>query len=599
MNFLENILSVSLEVDDTDGTVSGLRASMMTETLKAPTTVAMTVLPRQPVRWQLTLSFDNTNGDKTADAVAFLAEIGESALQEAWVKLFDRLVVCPFLLDRGDTEAIDASHSLCLEGEEEEEKLPVVASKPTCSPTPVADASSGSTLEVGARFAFGVPLFWNDRLYLDEDDPHPPSPVASVPRGAGLVGGGDADLPLPRPVHVLVPRNSSNASLSPHLPCRVAGHPVEVTCEAVHFTSMPTPARPDPGGHLTAPSMPAQLTSTYHIDFTVPDGEAWLDGDAAFGFVLLLPLEMSHGSGSGGGSGASSAGGGGGGAGGVSTTQVVAQVLARAFVDPFASGVPGWLNRHSLLLGCCYVPVNVRRALGCHSVTCPLSNDRLVLNLMLTNESPLPVVLRSASFDLYATQVCRRADNASDLVTVAEACQWVEQRPGPAGADMRMIDILTKVVTVTPMVVSDDRPPFTLQSGETYSFQFIVQVVAQLCYVLNPKSLEYVYASYHATGKGGQDGTTAGGAPPSSSPPTVVMPGAVSSGASVLVRDVNGKAVSNEEIVAVLSSTYLSYLCVHYDIAPATATATENGCGGGTIKNGLHLRHAARWSFGV
>jgi len=224
----------------------------------------------------------------------------------------------------------------------------------------------------------------------------------------------------------------------------------------------------------------------------------------------------------------------------------------------------------SVILGCCFCNMSVEMPLACHSVARALSEGQLLLSASLTNVGDAPLVVMGASLDLYST---------TRVATFAEGDApptWSKSREGTRGDDQRCVDLLNRIVLVTPILVSDGhRPPIALQPGETYALQFILQLAPHLCFLLNPKSLEYLYST-----------TTSGSAAAS-----VAVGGTSSASIDPLsLRDLHGSPVSAAELTNILSAHYRSHLYVHYNGRSSSATTDESG---------LHLRHPAVWSFVV
>lgn len=515
MNYLQQVVDVTVEVrtaamsdtSDEKHTPLSLAESSPTSASGAPVTdVPFTVIPRQPLYIHVTLSFDNTNGGKTGRATALLAQLGETSLAQAWQRLFRRVHLFPFLMERSSDPTAQKGTS------------PSGSSPPRSGVAPASSSSTG----VQGTFVFGVPSCWGTGELNSSVD-------------ATLCGA-------PRPI----------------------GKVLEAVCDDIVVA-------PSPKG--SASPIPASISSTYSFLFVMPEVEEDLLGfEASLALVLLLPLGQ--------GSEADTA---------YPTsvtddkaTLIIMKVLSRSSENPFVGSlISRWFGKHTTLFGCGYCPLVVSRALLCQSVTCPLSNDRLVLSLNITNISSQPVVLHGATLDLYSTRVWRSPE-AKDPTSPFPPQLWAEQRLGASGADMRTIDIMTKIVTVTPMIVSDDRPPFTLHPEEAYSFQFILEVVPQLCYLLNPKSLQYVYAQYQEKAFEEAQLTASG-------PSSVIVTGVLSESSVSRVTDCFGAAVSTNEVVLVLSSSYISHLFVFFDVGRSAPQG--NG--------GLHHRLSSKWSFGA
>lgn len=579
MNLLQKIIEVTLTLDGiappsaTRAVASRPRSPSIS--LIADGADLVTVVPRQPLRGKLTVAFQNADYAQDGTATAFLSQIGESSLPRAWRHLLGRLTLVPFLMDRADTDPAD-------------------------------DDDNGTAVS----FVFGVPTFWNDKLYASHDgDDDNDDEDENGDYGGG--GGGNGD-------HSACGARASlysGASLHPDhhhhnnpvLPCRAAGEAFEVAARTVVTPAPEVPPATegqdagDPTVHI-----PAGITSEYEFDFTVPEvSNLFLGRPAVLAFVLLLspladPPEEDAGA---------VVAEGDGGLWPPHQRFMTMRVLSRAFVNPFDGASGGLASQHSIhtiLLGCEYVPVCVRLALVCQSVTCPLSNDRMLLNLNITNVSRFPVTLHSASLDVYSTTVVPASAGKGSKGKPEDQQQpgrnrgamlelWAEQRAGACGSDMRTVDILTKIVTVTPMIVSDDRPPFTLHADETYSFQFAIEVLPELCYLLNPKSLQYVYAKY---AKGGAEKQQQ----QHQQPRTNTTATASSSNAETAITDCYGEPVSSAEIVSVLSCAHLTYLFVYFDLGVGGSDARgrrRHGDHSSVKADGLHLRHAAKWSFGV
>ncbi|CCW68292.1 unnamed protein product [Phytomonas sp. Hart1] len=545
MNLLEKFTHVTLDFSDSH---EGSKRAVSTEKHFC------TLVPRQLLSVRLRISFKNEcntessgrpSGEEDPDVVItstlldFLSHVGEDNFVEAWKRLFECVVVVPFLLPHAEEgEAVHASL-----------------------------ATSG---DAGA-FHFGIPPFWEEHRFAQ-----------SVPDG----------------------RRPS---------CCLAGSAMEVKCSTFSVIEESVPTSSEALG--TAIIIPQSIVSEYIFSFTVPEVErSLLDVPGVFAFVLMLPFGISN-------------------AMTVSSTgdseyscgsrnsltssspyrqdqrYILMKVLFRALLDSAndddAAALYGREGGYFLPFGCHYTSIRVRYALDLTSVTFPLSNDRLLLNLSITNSSTAPITLHGATFDLYTSDVWNPACGSpgkSSLHSEGDPPQAVvvgispaEQRPGPSGANLQTIDILTKIVTVTPMIASDDRPPFSLQPQETYSFQFVVEVIPQLCYLLNPESLQYVYDACQRDedlqktrldGSGACGDAAIGGYGGRRGP--------VRKCAETVVTDCYGSPVTTEELLRVLHSSYLSQVYVYFSLGFPDMDGS-----GDWQSNTLHAQHTARWSFVV
>ncbi|CCW65364.1 unnamed protein product [Phytomonas sp. EM1] len=542
MNLLENLIHVTLDFGNPH--VSGDWSASTEKQLD-------NLVPRQLLSVRLRISFKNMcdTGDPEArcgggdsEGVApstllnFLSHVGENNFVEVWKKLFEWVVVVPFLIPR--MEANEGIHAGLI--------------------------TSG---DAGA-FHFGTPPFWEERHFAQSA------------------------------------REGQRSSYW------LASSAMEVQCSAFSAIEASVPINSQTSD--AAISIPQSIVSEYIFNFTVPEIErALLDIPGIFAFVLILPFGIRN-------------------AAALSLTSeseyspgsrnspsplllhqrnsryILMKVLFRSLLDSNSDNNDALFGRergYFLPVGCHYSPIRVRCALDLMSVTFPLSNDRLLLNLSITNASSAPITFYGATFDLYASDVWNPAyetpgkslpngEGPSQKPTVVSISSS-EQRLGPSGASLRTIDVLTKIVTITPMLASDDRPPVFLQPQETYSFQFVVEVIPQLCYLLNPESLQYVYEAFRRDedpqktplDRTDMRGDAIGGA-------RGCRWGSVGRCAETVVIDCYGSPVATEELLHVLHSSYVSQVYVYYSLGFSARDGS-----GDAQSDTLHTQHSAQWSF--
>lgn len=506
MEYFERLFKITFD----DSAASGTEGSIV-------------VVPGETVHWAVNVIFDNRGSDLEKDACAFLCHIGETSFQSVWSSLFRHITLTPFVFI--SPPSVDGKNDNDAGREEGEENPP-----PVTASTPLRG------------FEFGIPSFWLQSCCS--------SLSARGTASSGSSSGGVSD------AHHII------------------GETVSVPCAEDVY-------RDGEGGG----SIPAFAMRVFHFDYIVPEEIGALalaagDGDGADGV-----RKAEEGDDKGGRASSSSSDSSDSGSEGrlwlglvpcVSCVEdgfdVCWGVLSRSYMNELIGGVcgggggpPGFLpEASSLPLGCWYVSLDACDALQCHPVMSPLSNDRFVLNLRITNNglSEGPIVLHGVSFDLHSTTLSSAASPSPSVAGREVHSTRMKRRPGPRGADMRLVDVLNKIITVTPMVISDDKPPFVLQPDETYSFQFVLEVIPQLCYLLNPKSLKYVYERLNQM-------DAAGAA--AASPADGVGVGNSSSSSSSMepfeaISDCFGQRVKLEEIVSILSSTYTSYFYIYYNL---------------------------------
>lgn len=577
------------------------------------------VVSRQLLRFRLTITYDNEAGDAEREhaAQAFLSMVGIHSLEAAWTYLFSTVQLVPFVVSESGASSL--------------------AVRSPQRPTPVRRASSPPPspaprllTNIGNNFVFGTPVFWSNHTYTHvEQRAEARDNAYGSLRGSSPTGTfTSTTLPLFSHLQASMPyvtttaspsfSNSGNVDQTPRgnrgsLSDTAAGGNSDVRCEVIGTVQT---VAADAGGPRVVGAasggggvaLPRLLESSFTVELALPDLEASaLRGmDTTLAMVVLLPLtfECSR-------IGAP-----------VDPDQpsilrsVLARSLGQTHVETAASA--------ALVLGSGVVPVELTEPLLCLSSTSPLSNDRLVLNLSLTNVTASAARLYSTSLDLHSSCVLNDADTAAGGAALpAEAAAshftasplWGELRPGADLSSMRTIDLLTKLVTITPVLVGEERPPFILHPGETYSFEFVIEVLPQLCYLLNSQSLEYVYARYYAvphgtTSRPRLDGGAAGGDDAAHGASSRGVAATVFSNGSV-VTDCYGEVVSASELRGLLSYSYVSYLFVYYDLmtdgdaAPSHSgevkgeTARRPHVVGQPNGAGLYLRYPAQWSFGA
>ncbi|EPY23380.1 hypothetical protein STCU_07741 [Strigomonas culicis] len=529
MNVLGELISVSLTPRDEEWDLSKFQRVL--------------IQPRQLLYFDLTVSFENPGNAKDASVRTFLNAVGEIDWDVTWDKLLRRIKVLPFLESpasvanscASDDDEDGSSVTLVTDQSRiqfpSDRDAPLAAPSPTALRTPhrIAPASSSNSL---VKETLTSP----SSVVTDKN-------VASknaAPRPVFIFGSCD--------VLQTAKQKGPFTSESGDAPTRF-GKPLYLTAAR--------DARSPPAG-AAGGATPTSLSRVFSLCFTVPD---WAAAEAEerrlglrheLGFLIELDTAPEH--------------------------RVLRRMLTQGLLPSESVDTPPWLFNPPIVLGSYYVPVRIHAALECRSSTSPLRNDQLVLSLALTNAAERQLVLHGASFDIYSTR--RRDPGEEDARggAVQQPCMapfWAEYRQGPSCGGMRTVDILTKVVTVTPMIVSHDRPPFVLQPGETYSFQFVVQVLPQLSFLLNQRSLEHVYAARAAGAP-----TAASHKMDPASPPTVEAP---------LIKDFNEKRVEARELISVLSSSYVTQTLVYYALSEDPTQAQ-------TV---LSRRHATSWSFGA
>lgn len=580
-----------------------------TEAAAAAPAEQLKVVSRQLLTFRLTIVYDNTAEDAAKEQAvkAFLSMIGVHSLEAAWAHLFGAVQVVPFLLCRGES--------------------PARASPPLQSSSP---ASSDGWGDGTAVFVKGTPRFWSAHRYrwqaggaaaqehggtpLQGSATELYSPAAVAVAAVAATAGMPTSVPthsLPMVTATASPSfvNHSNDSRTTHSrrgsavegeAARDADAAGGVRCEVIGGVAT---VAADAGSPRRLPAadagFPHLMESSFTVELALPDFEAAsLRGvDTALAMVVLLPLCAAPG-------GGAVTGGGGGGA--DDQPSILRSVLARSVGQTQVEAAAA----SALVLGSGVVPVRFTESFVCVSSTSPLSNDRLVLNLSLTNVTASAARLYSTSFDLHSSCVLpdgvpvagggwSAAAEAGMPPHITASPLWGEVRPGANLSSMRTIDLLTKLVTITPVVVGEERPPVVLYPGETYSFEFVIEVLPQLCYLLNPQSLEYLYERHYAVPHGGGPGSgdgAAGGGGRRSDGAGGGGGAAATFGHGSVVADCYGEAVSAAELRGILSHSYLSHLFVYYDLVAGDGAA---GVSGSALDTGLYLRYPARWSFGA
>lgn len=515
---------------------------------------------RMPLLVQLSVHYENNSEEIEQATMAFLSLVGETSLETAWGHLFGELQLVPFITYsdlseprdflRGEADGSQVSGGEALSMASSPDHLLLTTSTPS--------------------FVFGVPTLWAEQhlrpIGKDTASLTPPSDSMQRPSFLSVVSGSDGLMEMG-----LDEGEQSWIQAGPRRPRQSRRHRPGGRTVVIQPTTEPQVVPCSDTGSV----QPRAIHSDYEFLFSFPeiDPELFEATDAALVFVLLLPISESS----------------------DQTVSVLRSLLARSIgFHSIGAATAG------LVLGSCVIPVYFTEALACHSTTSPLSNDRLVLNFSLTNVTAKPLQLSSAAFDVHSSRVMGDPHHGATASAAKErdGTLWAEQRPGANLASMRTIDLLTKFVTVTPIVVGEDRPPVVLHPGETYSFQFIIEVVPQLCHLLNPQSLEYVYQRYYTVDPlASPDVATEPPRPPKKSctPPSSVT-AEPNAGAAVAVKDCYGCAVTAAEIRTLLSLSYVSHMFVYYDVMSDTAGGVNVEP---VLPSGLHLRYAAPWSFGA
>ncbi|CAC9489334.1 hypothetical protein conserved [Leishmania donovani] len=578
----------------------------------------MKVVSRQLLTFRLTVTYDNMAKDASKEQATkrFLSMVGIHSLEAAWSHLFGAVQVVPFLLYK-----TDSSTRL----ESEKASSPEQASSP---PMP-SSASEEWTRCTGSVFVCGTPRFWSSHRYRWSSSDAAAKKSGSTP----LHGSTMTELSMPASLFLSTALHSlpmttvtASPSLANNSRSASGGHgdaywrsSAGVRCEVIGSVSTVAadegsprrlPAEASTAGEgvavgFTGGALPHFLESRYTIELALPDFEvASLHGvDTALAMVVLLPLCAADG----GGAATASAEAG-------DQPFILRSVLARSVGQTQVEAAAA----SALVLGSGVIPVQLMEPFLCVSSTSPLSNDRLVLNLSLTNVTSSVAQLYSTSFDLHSSCVLLDAamtgydfageEHGEPHITASSL--WGEMRPGANLSSMRTIDLLTKLVTITPVVVGEERPPVELYPGETYTFEFVIEVLPQLCYLLNSQSLEYLYERHYAMPHGvvggrGSDGSPSrkrdegwprGGGGGSSS-------AAATFGHGPVVTDCYDQTVSAAELRRILSHSYVSHLFVYYNLAAGDAAGNSSSTrlsprvSGLAHSSGLCLRYPARWSF--
>ncbi|TPP50294.1 hypothetical protein CGC21_17385 [Leishmania donovani] len=533
----------------------------------------MKVVSRQLLTFRLTVTYDNMAKDASKEQATkrFLSMVGIHSLEAAWSHLFGAVQVVPFLLYK-----TDSSTRL----ESEKASSPEQASSP---PMP-SSASEEWTRCTGSVFVCGTPRFWSSHRYRWSSSDAAAKKSGSTP----LHGSTMTELSMPASLFL-----------------STALHSLPMTTVTAS-PSLANNSRSASGGHGDAYwRSSAGVRCEVIGSLALPDFEvASLHGvDTALAMVVLLPLCAADG----GGAATASAEAG-------DQPFILRSVLARSVGQTQVEAAAA----SALVLGSGVIPVQLMEPFLCVSSTSPLSNDRLVLNLSLTNVTSSVAQLYSTSFDLHSSCVlldaamtgCDFAGEEHGEPHITASSLWGEMRPGANLSSMRTIDLLTKLVTITPVVVGEERPPVELYPGETYTFEFVIEVLPQLCYLLNSQSLEYLYERHYAMPHGvvggrGSDGSPSrkrdegwprGGGGGSSS-------AAATFGHGPVVTDCYDQTVSAAELRRILSHSYVSHLFVYYNLAAGDAAGNSSSTrlsprvSGLAHSSGLCLRYPARWSF--
>ncbi|KAG5504375.1 hypothetical protein JKF63_04826 [Porcisia hertigi] len=587
-------------------------------------TERMKVVSRQLLTFRLTITYDNVAKDvsKEQAVTAFLSMIGVHSLEAAWAYLFGAVQVVPFLICRSDLSPVFEGEAL---------SSPLQADSVPLQPT----ASEGWSTSTGSTFVCGTPRFWSSHCYTrSSSDATPRRGHSAALHGATTKGPPTANnFPSLVAVHSLPtvtatasPSFTNNNSDISHSHRRSAsdsdvywGSSTGVRCEVIGSVSTVVadegsprrlPAEESTPGEsaavgITRADLPLLLESQYTVELMLPDFEAAsLRGlDTALAIVVLLPSCAADD-----GSATTAVAGSG------DQPSILRSVLARSVGQTQVE----MASASALVFGSGLVPVQLTEPFLCVSSTSPLSNDRLVLNLSLTNVTCSAARLYSASFDLNSS--CMLPDAAitgggldgakPGEPRITSSSLWGEMRPGANLSSMRTIDLLTKLVTITPVVVGEERPPVVLYPGETYSFQFVIEVLPQLCYLLNLQSLEYLYERYYAVSHSAVGGRCSDDSSISNRGESGSRGGGRSSAAATFahgstVTDCYGKTVTAAELRSILSYSYLSHLFVYYDLAPGHTVSDGRSVRQPTLgsglacRSGLCLRYQAQWSFGA
>lgn len=625
MNVLHSILKVSFEP-----LAAGDAASSTTAPPPKGKGSKLKVVSRQLLRFRLTIAYNNETGDaeKEAAAQAFLAMVGIHSLEAAWTYLFSTVQLVPFFVSKVATSS-DQSNQRAL--------LAQRATSPPPSPVPHLLNNLGNS------FVFGTPVFWSNHTYSCGNRPTEPreyvygslrgsSPTETFTPTA-LPSFVDLQTSMPYVTATASPSFSNSGNLD-HTPRsgRGSGSDVngfgasgstDVRCEVIGTAQTVSASASDP--HVVpasagAAGLPKLLESSFTLELALPDLEAAsLRGmDTTLAMVVLLPLSFDH-------MRANAPA-------DPDQPSILRSVLARSLGQTHVETA----SSAALVLGSGVVPVEFTEPFLCLTSTSPLSNDRLVLNLSLTNVTASAARLYSTSLDLHSSCVLRDGDGGGGASSLSKeeaeshftaSPLWGELRPGANLASMRTIDLLTKLVTLTPVVVGEERPPFILHPGETYSFEFVIEVLPQLCYLLNSRSLEYVYERYYAVPHGMTSRPRVDGGAASSGAGERATDGAAAGTASTrgggtatvfsngsVVTDCYGEVVSANELRSLLSYSYVSHLFVYYDLVTEgeaaaspqsrfdeqeSETVRRSHVSGQTHGAGLYLRYPAKWSFGA
>ncbi|ESL11221.1 hypothetical protein TRSC58_01034 [Trypanosoma rangeli SC58] len=185
------------------------------------------LLSWQSLRFQLTLTFSNENGEHERDAAALMAALGENDFCRLWWKLLYTVRVLPVVVGAETSPSSSKTHG---------QRAP---------------STYGLQQGVGCCFRYGVPPFWEDRTRVES----PPAPGAVL-----------------------------NAMAA-------AGRILTVVAEQRDEVAMPPMVvvnSDTPEGKL-AGAVPRHLQYTYTFSYVLPELEE-LHGPLTLGFVLLLPF---------------------------------------------------------------------------------------------------------------------------------------------------------------------------------------------------------------------------------------------------------------------------------------------------------------------
>ncbi|EAN87205.1 hypothetical protein C3747_21g72 [Trypanosoma cruzi] len=417
-------------------------------------------------------------------------------------------------------------------------------------PEPESRATTASGLQhgVGCFFSFGVPQFWENRAPAEKNAQFLASSVMATAGKILTVAAEQCDEAVVAPAEVLK-------------------------------AEMPKP-------YLKG-AVPSHLHCTYTFSYALPELEDF-HGPLTLGFVLLLSFPNGSGKG-----GTDREG----------DDDFNDDVLLRALV-PVEDQRMAWYRPSYVVLGTCYYRAHVSKLLCCSSEARRVSRYRVLVNVNVVNIAGISVRVQQVFFDIFSTWI------GNSLGSLSSVPLWSEQRAGPRSGDLKYIELLRRVVTVTPVVVHEFCAPVMLEPEESMNFQFAIQLLPHLCYLFEPNSLESVYGKFlrgYMEDVAEEEIKTVLSSPSGpmhiSSQRITTSSTSVGSLKPVAVATGATDEISCEELLQLMSFTFTSHVYVYYEaISPTSKACSEEAnrsINGDGIYASLQLRHPVHWSMGL